>query len=309
MKARVFISCGQATEQERIVSEQLRQWFHDQGYDPYVAVKVQTITDLNAGIIEALKSSDYYLFINFKREEIIREGKNIFRGSLYSHQELAVAYALGFDHMLLVNNIDVHDEGVQSFIVSNVPRFSDFREVLPIVQQAVTDSHWSPTYSRQLSIGGFRWADPVLYRDQTGERSIRVLHADIHNNRKDRPAYGLIGHLEQIREANTGKVVEHHDKTFLKATGFLGYQHTTWPDRHSAFDLLALSCEDPNLVYLNSCLDVSPRQPILTEPGEYLLDFHFIAQDFPMLTKCLRFVHDGSLEPSIPIIEDAQPRH
>jgi len=132
MPARVFISCGQATDEERGVASDLEKWFRSEAYDPYVAVQVQTIGDLNAGIIGALKASDYYLFVNFPRETVVAHGKEWRRGSLYSHQELAIAYAFGFDHFLVVNHKDVKHEGVQKFIVSNVPEFERGADVLPL---------------------------------------------------------------------------------------------------------------------------------------------------------------------------------
>jgi len=73
MPSRIFISCGQATDEDAGVASDLEKWFRSQGYDPYVAVQVQTIGDLNAGIIGALKASDYYLFINFPRETVIAD--------------------------------------------------------------------------------------------------------------------------------------------------------------------------------------------------------------------------------------------
>jgi hypothetical protein len=88
MPARVFISCGQTTDEERGVASDLEKWFRSGGYDPYVAVQVQTIGDLNAGIIGVLNATDYYLFVNFPRETVVAHGEEWCRGSLYSHQNL-----------------------------------------------------------------------------------------------------------------------------------------------------------------------------------------------------------------------------
>lgn len=306
MAARVFISCGQATQCERRVAEQLRTWFEGQGFEPYLAVYVQTIADLNAGIVAALKSCDYYLFVNFKREKVLRDCESIYRGSLYSHQELAIAYSLGYDHMLVLNQQGVHDEGVQKFIVSNTPRFTAGDEVLHRVQEAA--ARWSPQYSRQLALGTLRWADPVLFGDHSGSRLVRVLHGDIHNNRDDRAAYGLIARLAAIRDAETDAPVEHSDRTVLKATGFQGFQHTTWPNTHCAFDLLAQSVENPNELYLNSSLDV-PREPVIFNPGTYLLDYEFVAQDFPVLRCTLRLQHTGAPELDAPSVVERSPEN
>jgi len=43
MPSRIFISCGQATDEERGSQVILKSGFRSQGYDPYVAVQVQTI--------------------------------------------------------------------------------------------------------------------------------------------------------------------------------------------------------------------------------------------------------------------------
>ena len=135
MPARVFISCGQATLEERATADGVRRWLVSEGFDAYVAVNVQTISDLNAGIIGAIRTSDYYLFIDFPRDAIASGVAR--RGSLYSHQELAVAYALDFEHILLVKHEGVADEGVGKFIVSNIPKATSHTDVLKLVQDAV----------------------------------------------------------------------------------------------------------------------------------------------------------------------------
>jgi hypothetical protein len=61
-----------------------------EGFSPYVATQIQTILDLNGEIIRELKQADYYFLINFRREQITDSTE--FRGSLFAHQELAVAY-------------------------------------------------------------------------------------------------------------------------------------------------------------------------------------------------------------------------
>ncbi len=187
MPARVFISCGQAIEEERNVSNELEQWFRSEGYDPYVAIQVQTIGDLNAGIIEALKASDY-VFINFQRDKIVAGKDEFYRGSLYSHQELTIAYAFGFEHFLVVNHKDVQDEGIQKFIVTNIPEFENGADILPLVTAAVQSAHWAPAYSRHLPLNPLRWAGEVVYGDHAGRRRQKTLHGDVKNNRSDRAA-------------------------------------------------------------------------------------------------------------------------
>jgi|ERR1700719_3796241 hypothetical protein len=90
-QAKVFISCGQSTTEERKAARDVKAWFVTKEFLPYVAIEVNNIPDLNRLIIEELKSSDYFVFINFAREVFLSDGKLIRRGSLYANQELAIA--------------------------------------------------------------------------------------------------------------------------------------------------------------------------------------------------------------------------
>jgi len=196
MPAKVFISCGQGSPGERKVAQQLGDWFNSKGYHPYVAIEVQSILDLNAGIIGELKTSDYYLFINFRREIVTGNAGNQFhRGSLYTNQELAIAYAFGFDHMLLVNQKNSEKEGVFKFIVTNIAEFETHADVLPLIQNAVQKAGWQHDYTRQLAAANLRLAPPIRYGDHTGTRNICTLHVDIQNKRPDLGAVGCVARL------------------------------------------------------------------------------------------------------------------
>ena len=201
MPGKVFISCGQNSSAERKVAHDVAAWFSRTGYTPYVAIRVQTILDLNSGIIDELKSSDYYLSINFKREIVQRSSGNIGRGSVYTNQELAIAYALGFDRMILINQRGTAPEGVHQFIVSNVPEFSKPSEVLGRVQSAVAAANWSPLFSRHLVMDScFFSSFPFHYSDHTGVRQIHALRARISNNRPDEGAINCEARLAFITD-------------------------------------------------------------------------------------------------------------
>jgi hypothetical protein len=151
MPGKVFISCGQASEAERVVARELATWFASEGFAPYVATQVQSIPDLNSGLIGELKRSDFYFFINFRREKIITgKARSLYRGSLYTNQELAVAYALGFEHMLFLNQKGAERGGMFGTIVSNAPEFDKLDEMLPAVKRMVAQARWKPAFSRQL---------------------------------------------------------------------------------------------------------------------------------------------------------------
>ena len=283
MSAKVFISCGQNSPEERVVAQELSEWFEAEGYTPYVAVAVQTILDLNTGIIGELRTSDYYLFINFRREEVTSSNGEIsWRGSLYTNQELAIAYAIGFEHMLLLNQREARREGVFGFIVSNIPEFEDFDKVLPLVQEAVDKAEWDPTYTRQLLAENLGFKGPEIFIDHTGERHLRTLNVHIRNRRPDLGAVDCIARLARL--APPGQELQTSpDRSLLKVTGLPGFEQTIWPQSHGTFDLLGINADNGSEVFLNSAADVVPRHPIITAPGEYQLEYEIFSQGFPPL--------------------------
>lgn len=65
-QAQVFVSCGQHTEEEDRIACEIERLPASKGFRPWVAKKVQTLLDINGDIIDALKASDYYLFIKYE---------------------------------------------------------------------------------------------------------------------------------------------------------------------------------------------------------------------------------------------------
>jgi hypothetical protein len=249
------------------------------GFDPYVAAQVQSILDLNGEIIGELKRSDFFLFIDFRREEV---ATGQCRGSLFTHQEAAIAYSLGFQKMLFLRQRGVRSEGMLAYIVSNVPCFDRHTDVVQSARQAVFQAGWVSTYSRNLIVSNLRWSRQVNYRDHTGAISVQILHADIENHRPDIGSVGTVARLSALMV--NGNRVESPDKSHLKVSGQPGYAQTILPGSHGAFDFLALALGQPHTLILNSALDVRPRGALIGEPGDYILEYEVFAPGLPVLT-------------------------
>ena len=97
MKAKVFISCGQRKNTDEVmIADQISNRLSQKGYEPYIAVQQQSLNGLKENIFNELSTSEYFVFIDFKREFIAFDkealSKSIeYRGSLFCHQELALA--------------------------------------------------------------------------------------------------------------------------------------------------------------------------------------------------------------------------
>src|SRR5690348_15441607 len=90
IKARIFISCGQREGEESELANTIANKLIQRGFDPYIAVEEQVLRGFTQNILPRLEESEYYLFIDFRREAVLDEHGNHIgnRGSLFSHQEL-----------------------------------------------------------------------------------------------------------------------------------------------------------------------------------------------------------------------------
>jgi hypothetical protein len=85
--SRIFISCGQGeVSGERDIAKQISKRLSEIGFDVCVATQEQTLRGIKENIFSKLEESEYLIFIDFKRERLVDSG---YRGSLFSHQELA----------------------------------------------------------------------------------------------------------------------------------------------------------------------------------------------------------------------------
>jgi hypothetical protein len=102
-KARVFISCGQKCDEEKRLATEVRDMLEDSpfNFDAYVADLEHSQKDVMRAVLESLESSEYFLCIDFKREKLDGTcGANgDFRGSLFTHQELAIATFLDIEQL------------------------------------------------------------------------------------------------------------------------------------------------------------------------------------------------------------------
>ena len=294
MKSKVFISCGQNSREERDFAVKIANFFAREGYVPHVAIEVQSALDINAAIIGELKSADYYVFVNFRRELILSGSKQIHRGSLFANQELAIAYALEFEHMLFLNQRGALREGIFKFLVTNASEFETFEDAIALLAKGM--HRWSNIYSRQLRLTKLRWSRDVKYNDHSSKivtdfspkknlatRRQRMLLATIENNRVGKSAVNAATRLKRVMRIGDEYPLPLSDRTSLKASGHDGYTHTIWPQDNVNFDLLAIHLDCPREIFLNSNHDFGWRAPIINKIGSYMLDYEIFAEGFPLL--------------------------
>lgn len=288
MRSRIFISCGQHSPREVKIARRVAELLDSHGFDPYVAKEVQNVFEINSGIIGELKNSDCYLLVNFRREQMVRRG---YRGSLFSNQEFAVAYALGFDRIIVVNEKGVRSEGMLGYIGCNTKAFETDDECLVIVEGALDLSGWEPSYSRRLRAENVRFKHDRYIHFTQELMDGRFLSLDIANKRPDIAAVETSGRLVGFRrdgEQNWSPSSPHH-RSLLKASGRSGFSHTVFPRSSEIFNILFMgsvsrnSAERDDGIYLNSALDLIPNPRLPLKPGQWELLYEFYAIGFPLL--------------------------
>jgi hypothetical protein len=124
----------------------------------------QTNKDLMPAVLEALEKSEYFLFIDFKRERqsgILSWSRH--RGSLFSHQELAIARFLGIEQLRFKEK-SVRLEGIAELLQGRPIEFENRNELVANVRQAIEDKQWRSNWKNALRITAPKEFDPPVSR-------------------------------------------------------------------------------------------------------------------------------------------------
>lgn len=312
MKSKIFLSCGQQGEEIKVARE-IKNRLRNRGFEVYIALDAQSIPEINAGIIGELKNSDFYLFVNFRREPLGTNAReeNEYRGSLFSHQEFAIAYALGFDQkILVVNQTHVKREGMVQHFGCNAKEFNSSKDCAAVVTQAVKRARWRPDYSRRLRAGRIRISKTIQYTSEDTGIALkgRMVCLKIHNGRLDIAALEATGRLVSYTPNGSTTAKRPKFRSALKATASPAYSHTIFPQSAEEFDLLCIgyslhSLGEQQHVYLNSALDLIPTPHLKITPGVSELTYEFYAINFPVLRVVIKLRWPKTGRPSARVLE------
>jgi hypothetical protein len=279
---KVFISCGQR-DGERAIAERIRTLLRSKfSLETYLAFKTQSLNDIMT-ITEELRSSDYYLFVDFLRTPT---GEQDLACSLFTHQELALAHHLGFRDMIALQQRGAPLEGFIRYVLSNPECFDGEDDLLGKIESLVRERGWSPSYSRNLVFTRIQTHGPLVYQDHTGPNTMKVWNAVIENRRPDVAAVRTVCVLDQIE--SQGLPYSSPDRGYLKWSGQHTYENTILPEDFAEVTLCCTHQGEAGL-FLVSARDVVPRLPILRDNGLYLLRFKVFSEGFPLLAFTVEF--------------------
>jgi len=138
---------------------------------------------VNSGIIGELKRADFYIFIDFKRQLI---GDKKYRGSLFTNQELAIAYLLDFEKVIFLQEQKVKLEGLLRYMGANPKTFTGRQELLSHVKTLVREKGWDPGYTRHLTVENLRGLPGIVTLENPFDHwHAKPFYVDVKNKRTD----------------------------------------------------------------------------------------------------------------------------
>jgi hypothetical protein len=256
------------------------------GFDPYIAVAEQTLKGVKENIFTKLRSSEYFLFIDFKRERLF-EGNDpftdtgVYRGSLFSHQELSIATFQDYEVLAFQEASVKQDDGLLKFIQTNCIPFMDIKNLPSLVIQKVKEKNWNPNWQNELGLD----RDVSDYEDANSQAGTgRYYHIKVINKHKDKIARNCFAYIESIKDLGTGKV-RHLELVELKWKGVIKETLSIIPKSFRYLDALHINFSNPTVAYLGInpfIVDWTGYQIAyqIIGIGDYEIEYVIFSEDF-----------------------------
>lgn len=286
LKAKIFISCGQRKETiEETTAKQIKKMLDDLGYDAYLAIEEQTLKGLRENIFKQLDDSEYFLFIDFNREQISQEGP-LHRGSLYSHQELAIASYLDIEFIGFQQDGTKKDDGMLKVLQSNCKPFKKTDEMPELIKKEIKNRKWKPNWKNQLILErNAKEYEDAHHLGIDGHPMARFFHLDVKNLNPHKQATNCYGFLESVLNVNTSKQRKLRTMEF-KWAGYTLPNATILRDSARQLDTFFVIHSNPSQPHFSCFSDSTYYLPYIETPGDvrapgvFELTFLIVSENF-----------------------------
>lgn len=296
MKSRVFISCGQNSKKGELqIARDIGQRLEKLGFDPYIALAEQTLRGVKENIFARLSESEYFLFIDFKRERL-PDGQC--RGSLFSHQELAIAAYLNKPLIAFQEKGITRLDGIINFLQANSIPFIGRKQLPDLVIKEVS-ARWQSNWRNQLRVTRklHQNANALHRHPQFPQgRPVRYFHLAVVNDHCSKTAFNCYGYLEHIKDINSGKAINFNLVEYK-------WRGATFPNiiipygTSRELDAFYVYNDQPSQLHMGSLSDSPAHIHILSQPGDYELTFGVHSENFSYTSSAfLLHVGGGSVD-------------
>ena len=290
-KARVFISCGQRTTREKNIGMAVEKYFKKRNFDTYFAELVHSSDGLTENIIKFLADSEYFVFIDFKREEI-QSGK--YRGSVFVNQEIAIATFIKLEGVGFLEE-GVIREGILNYQLYNAFQFLDETDIFEKLAESTQD--WDIDNVNELLIN----FDPsttnrnVRLEDVKGNPMSDWYHLEVVNRRKDKHAFSCVGYVSRIKNLNSNTIENIPTNEFVWAGIGEISANILGGSRRELDAFLWVHGEDNLHFHQRNLFTSNPRYSIPPlNRGRYLIEYLVISSNFPSTNKTFLLEFEGT---------------
>lgn len=277
LRAQIFLSCGQSKHSDEVeTAEAIKARLRELGFDTYIAVLEQTLRGVKDNIFKRLAESEYFVFVDFKREQLANSAD--YRGSLFSHQELAVASYLDIE-VLPFQELGVKKEdGILRFIQTNPTEFPD-KQVLPdLIAAEVQRRGWDPHWKNELVLE----RDPGEFSDEpdTHGKNRRFFHVLVRNRHRRKIATNCYVYLEKATKLDPRSEIQ-GGSVELKWAGYILPNAHILPGSTRPFDAFYIHHDFPRQPQFKTFSDWHKIIPRLEGEGRYEIRYLIVADNFP----------------------------
>lgn len=308
VRAKVFLSSGQGPDEKPHV-ERVRQVLQDLGYEVYVAARDSKAEGTLPNILRELETSEYYLFIDFAREWLSTSALSAptpppdqrpqRRGSLYTHQELAIASYLKLEALGFQEEGLSYQDGMLRDMQLNCRTFADRAELASLIRRNV-EAKWSHSWRRALRLS--LAPNPVKARvsNLPGRPNAVFFHLSVDNLHHSRSALNCVAYVRSAvgplpsPDADSGSE-NIRETAELKWSGAALPQVPVMPQTSRKLDALMVYASKPDILHFPQLVDSTQFQCSLTEPGFYRATYVVLSDNLPPAETTIVIHHTGSL--------------
>lgn len=298
MGARVFISCGQSkgTDEESTAKE-VAEKLTRLGYEPYIGVQEQTLRGLKENIFRQLEQTEYFIFIDFKREELANRETRVCRGSLFSHQELALASYLDIDVLAFQESGVKKDDGILQFLQANATQFTDRASLSILIVEGVVRRGWKADWRNELVLEcETNQYDVERVVFATGEKfQARFFHIKVHNRHRSKVASNCYVYLVKAR--NLDDSTEFHVQPIaIKWAAYQLPNAQILPGQSREFSAFWIAHRAPTTLEFSVFADAEWLNPPVRQEGRYEFIYQVVGDGFPPASNVFTLKLDRSLD-------------
>lgn len=257
------------------------------GFEPYIAVDEKSLRGLRENIFPQLQSAEYFLFIDFKREEL--PGGAGCRGSLFTNQELAIASLLDLEVLAFQEKGVKRLDGMLQALQVNATPFTDNAELLRLIE-AEASARWKPDWRAELAMGVHRLPADGMWRNNWS----RFLSGIAFNRHARKDALDCNVYLERVRRHPADWMERQPVEAKWGGCWLPSVRIGSGKNRH--FDAVRVEHETPRIAHFNTFSDSWLYGQPLEGPGEFGLEYAVYASGFAPVRGQFRLVLGQTME-------------